>query len=68
LFKEFNSKQNSGCHGNQKKKLKKTSFRKPEELKYLYFKYQVCSNKCPGVKIGPAPGVIDFPYLYIVKT
>jgi hypothetical protein len=21
-----------------------------------------------GVKIGPNPGVIDFPYLYIVKT
>jgi hypothetical protein len=30
--------------------------------------YQVCSNQCPGVKIGPARGVIDLPYLYIVKT
>jgi hypothetical protein len=30
--------------------------------------YQVCSNKSPGVKIGPAPGVIDFPYMHIVKT
>jgi hypothetical protein len=27
-----------------------------------------CSNKSPGVKIGQALGVIDFPYLYIVKT
>jgi hypothetical protein len=30
--------------------------------------YQVCSNKNPGVKIGPAPGVIDFPYMCIAKT
>jgi hypothetical protein len=30
--------------------------------------YQVYSNKCPGVKIGPAPGVIDFPYMCIAKT
>jgi hypothetical protein len=30
--------------------------------------YQVSSNKCPGVKIGPAPGVIVFPFMYIVKT
>jgi hypothetical protein len=33
--------------------------------------YQVCSNKNPGVKIGPARGgggVIDFLYLYIVKN
>jgi hypothetical protein len=27
--KELNSMQNSGCHGSQKKKLKKSSFRKP---------------------------------------
>jgi hypothetical protein len=25
--------------------------------------YQICSNKSPGVKIGPAPGVIDFIYV-----
>jgi hypothetical protein len=30
--------------------------------------YQVCSNKSPGVKIAPAPVVIDFPYMYVVKT
>jgi hypothetical protein len=30
--------------------------------------YQVCSNKSPGVKIGPAPGVIDFPNMCIAKT
>jgi hypothetical protein len=33
--------------------------------------YQVCSNKSPRVKIGPVPGVIDFPYMYyilVVKT
>jgi hypothetical protein len=35
---------------------------------HLVSVYQVCSNKCPGVKIGPAPGVIDFSLLYIVKT
>jgi hypothetical protein len=31
--------------------------------------YQVCSNKCPGVKIGPTPGrsLISL-FLYIVKT
>jgi hypothetical protein len=29
--------------------------------------YQVYSNKSPGLKIGPALGVIDFPYLCIVK-
>jgi hypothetical protein len=28
--------------------------------------YQVCSNKSPGVKIGPAPGDIDFPDMCIV--
>jgi hypothetical protein len=27
--------------------------------------YQVCSNKGPWVKIGPALGVIDFPYKYV---
>jgi hypothetical protein len=32
LFKEFNSMQNSGYHGNQKKKLKRNSFKKPKEL------------------------------------
>jgi hypothetical protein len=26
--------------------------------------YQICSNKSPGVKIGPAPGDIDL-YVYI---
>jgi hypothetical protein len=30
--------------------------------------YQVFTNKIPGVKIGPAPGVIDFPYMYVVKN
>jgi hypothetical protein len=31
--------------------------------------YQVCSNKGPGVKIGPTlAGVIDFPYVYIYLT
>jgi hypothetical protein len=25
-------------------------------------------NKDPGVKIGPASGIIDFPDMYIVKT
>jgi hypothetical protein len=29
--------------------------------------YQVCSNKGPWVRIGPAPGVIDIPYMCIVK-
>jgi hypothetical protein len=29
--------------------------------------YQVCSNESPGLKIGPALGVIDFPYMYIEK-
>jgi hypothetical protein len=29
--------------------------------------YQVCLTESPRVKIGPAPGVIDFPYMYIVK-
>jgi hypothetical protein len=27
--------------------------------------YQVWSNKSLGVNIGPAPGVIDFPYNYV---
>jgi hypothetical protein len=35
----------SGCHGNQKKKLKNYLSKKPKELKLRYF-----------VKIGPAPG------------
>jgi hypothetical protein len=30
--------------------------------------YQVCSNKSPRVKTGPAPGVIDFTYMFIVKS
>jgi hypothetical protein len=30
--------------------------------------YQVCSNKSPWVKTSPTLGVIDFPYMYIVKT
>ena len=30
--------------------------------------YQDCSNNGPRVKIGPAPGVIDFYYIHIVKT
>jgi hypothetical protein len=34
--------------------------------------YKVCSNISPGVKIGPTggrgDGVIDFPYMYVVKT
>jgi hypothetical protein len=30
--------------------------------------YQVCSNKRPGVKIGPPRGVIAFSFMYIVKT
>jgi hypothetical protein len=33
--------------------------------------YEICSNKIPGVKIGPPQGVIVFPYtcmyMYIVK-
>jgi hypothetical protein len=29
---------------------------------------QVCSIKSPRIKIGPAPGVIDFPYMYMVKS
>jgi hypothetical protein len=41
-------------------------------MRYLLLSlYQVCSNKIPGVKIGPSPGgsgVIDFPYMCIVKT
>jgi hypothetical protein len=36
MFKEFNSKQNSGSHANRKKKLKISSFRKPKELKLKY--------------------------------
>jgi hypothetical protein len=35
---------------------------------YLSDVYQVCSNKDPGVKIGPALGVIDFPKICIVKA
>jgi hypothetical protein len=68
--------QNSGCHSNRKKKLKRFSLKKPKELVFCLFGmkhhlvrvYQVCSNNSPGVKIGPALGVIDFPYLYTVKT
>jgi hypothetical protein len=30
--------------------------------------YQVCPNKSPGVKIGPARADIDFPYMCIAKT
>jgi hypothetical protein len=30
--------------------------------------YQVLSNKSPGVKIGTAPGVFDFPCMHIVKA
>jgi hypothetical protein len=30
--------------------------------------YQDCSNHSPGVKIGPAQGVIDFHYVHIVKN
>jgi hypothetical protein len=31
-------------------------------MKYLLVGvYQVCSNKSPVVKSGPAPGIIDFP-------
>jgi hypothetical protein len=29
--------QNSGCHGNQKKKLKKSAFKKPKEVELRYF-------------------------------
>jgi hypothetical protein len=35
---------------------------------FLVDVYQVCSNKSTRVKIGPVPGVIDFPYMFIVKT
>jgi hypothetical protein len=39
LFKKINSMQNSGCHGNRKEKLKKSSCLKPQglELRYLAF-------------------------------
>jgi hypothetical protein len=37
LFKEFNSMQNSGCHGNQKKKLKISSSKKTKELELKFF-------------------------------
>jgi hypothetical protein len=38
-------------------------------MKYLLVGvYQVCSNKSPGVKIGPTQGVIVFPFMYKVKT
>jgi hypothetical protein len=30
--------------------------------------YQDCSNYSPGVKIAPAPRVIDFQYIHIVKN
>jgi hypothetical protein len=36
VFKKFNSMQNLGCHGNQKKKLKISSFKKREELELSY--------------------------------
>jgi hypothetical protein len=36
LFKEFDSKQNSDCHGNRKKQLKISSFRKQKELELKY--------------------------------
>jgi hypothetical protein len=29
--------------------------------------YQVYSNKGPGLKIGPTPGIIDFPCMCKVK-
>jgi hypothetical protein len=29
--------------------------------------YQICSNKSPGVKIGPAPWGHCFPYMHKVK-
>jgi hypothetical protein len=51
--------------------LKKFSCKKSKELELRYLAvdvYQVCSNKSPRVKIGHTPGVIDFPYMYIVKT
>jgi hypothetical protein len=37
LFKEFDAMQNSGCHGNRKKNIKISSFKKPKkiELRYL---------------------------------
>jgi hypothetical protein len=36
LFKLFNAKQNIGCRGNRKKKLKISSFEKPKELELKY--------------------------------
>jgi hypothetical protein len=35
---------------------------------FLVNVYKVCLNKSLGVKIGPALGVIDFPYIFIAKT
>jgi hypothetical protein len=35
---------------------------------FLMDVYQVCSNKRPVVKIGPAQGDIDHPYMCIAKS
>jgi hypothetical protein len=60
----------------KRKNFKKSSFRKPKELElklfgmkhYLVSVYQVCSNNAVGLKLDPHRGVIDFPYLYVVKA
>jgi hypothetical protein len=38
------------------------------KISYIFVLYQSCSNFAPCVKIGPAPGVICFPDMYVVKV
>ena len=69
LFKRLNSNDNSGCHGNQKKKKiaksLKIFFSETRRHRALIFGmkhllvdlYQDCSYGVPGVKTGPTLGV-----------
>lgn len=70
LPQEFNSIQNSNCHGKGKEKLsKKYSAIKAQALKLKYFRvyyclvnlYKVCSNRVSTIKVGFAQGVSNFP-------
>jgi hypothetical protein len=66
--------QNSGCI--QKKKLKISSFKKPKELQLKYLAWNIfqwvsikfVQIKTLGSKLAPPQGVIDFPYMHVVKT
>ena len=65
LFKELNLFQNSGCHGNQKEKLKKkSSCPKPQGVEpqswacdiILWSSTNIVQVMPPGMKRGPARG------------